>query len=155
MPLNCSSLAFRVPHVLGQTRLTNANNLTSTTHVGSCFPTNRKKTHQNKSFRIVSQLNFNQNYTSASVMEDHRNLVLPSSGVPDRYSKELAVAVRAVQMACSLCQKVQDSLISKTNTAVHSKDDNSPVTLAGISITLLLLSSSSEWGSSRKCCSFD
>jgi len=49
----------------------------------------------------------------------------------EEYSKELDVAVRAVQMACSLCQRVQESLISKTNHQVQSKDDNSPVTVAG------------------------
>ncbi|XVF25876.1 hypothetical protein REPUB_Repub13aG0251600 [Reevesia pubescens] len=128
MPLNCSSLVFRVPHILGQTRITNTNKLTSTTYVGSC----RKKTHQNKSFHIVSQLKFNQN-SSSSVMEDQRNLVLSSQG-PDIYSKELDAAVRAVQMACSLCQKVQDSLIIKTNSPVHSKNDNSPVTVADWSV---------------------
>lgn len=66
-------------------------------------------------------------------MEDQKNHLLSSEG-PESYSKELDVAVRAVQMACSLCQKVQDSLVSKTNTnnsPVHSKDDNSPVTVAG------------------------
>ena len=132
MPLNCSSLVFRVPYFLGQTRITNTKKLTSTTYVGSCFPTHRKKTHQNKSFHIVSELKFNQNYSSSSVMEDQRNILL-SSPEPEKYSKELDVAVRAVQMACSLCQKVQDSLISKTNSPVHYKDDN--VTMAGIPIT--------------------
>ncbi|EOY28371.1 PAP-specific phosphatase HAL2-like isoform 2 [Theobroma cacao] len=67
------------------------------------------------------------------VMEDHRNLALSSPG-PEKYSKELDVAVRAVQMACSLCQKVQESLISKANSPVHSKDDNSPVTVADWSV---------------------
>lgn len=63
--------------------------------------------------------------------EEHEKLLLFSEA--EEYSKELDVAVRAVQMACSLCQKVQDNLISKTSTnhQVHSKDDNSPVTVAG------------------------
>nr|ACJ85128.1 unknown [Medicago truncatula] len=43
-------------------------------------------------------------------------------------------AVRAVQMACSLCLRVQESLISKTNHQVQSKDDNSPVTVADWSV---------------------
>ncbi|XP_017978732.1 PREDICTED: PAP-specific phosphatase HAL2-like [Theobroma cacao] len=138
MPLNCSSLVFRVPHILGQTRITNTKKLTSTTYIGNCFPKHRKETPQNKSFHIVSQLKFNQNYSSSSsssssVMEDHRNLALSSPG-PEKYSKELDVAVRAVQMACSLCQKVQESLISKANSPVHSKDDNSPVTVADWSV---------------------
>ncbi|XVF40571.1 hypothetical protein PTKIN_Ptkin01aG0124200 [Pterospermum kingtungense] len=128
MPLNCSSLVFRVPYILGQT---NTTKLTSTTYVGSCFPTHSKKTHQNKPSRIVSQLN--QNYSSFSVMEDQKNLLVSPAG-PEKYSKELDVAVRAVQMACSLCQKVQDSLVSKTNSPVHSKDDNSPVTVADWSV---------------------
>nr|KJB69452.1 hypothetical protein B456_011G024100 [Gossypium raimondii] len=131
MPSNCTSLVFRAPHVLGQTRITNnTNKLTPTIHVGTCFPWYGKKTHQKKKlFHIVSQLKCRQNYPSSSVMEDERNLVVSSLG-PDKYSKELDVAVKAVQMACSLCQKVQGSLISKTNSQIHSKEDNSPVTVA-------------------------
>lgn len=65
-------------------------------------------------------------------MEDHKNPVVASSQ-PAKYFKELDVAVRAVQMACALCQRVQDSLISKSN-HVQSKDDNSPVTVADWSV---------------------
>lgn len=49
----------------------------------------------------------------------------------DNYSNELDVAVKAVQMACSLCQRVQKSLLSKSTSLVQSKDDNSLVTIAG------------------------
>jgi hypothetical protein len=63
------------------------------------------------------------------------NLFSKSEQEKDDYSKELDVAVRAVQMACSLCQRVQDTLISKTNHQVQSKDDNSPVTVAGQSFS--------------------
>jgi 3'(2'), 5'-bisphosphate nucleotidase len=42
----------------------------------------------------------------------------------EEYSKELDVAVRAVQIACSLCNKVQNNLILKPNS-------NSSVTVAG------------------------
>ncbi|KAH1048594.1 hypothetical protein J1N35_039378 [Gossypium stocksii] len=135
MPSNCTSLVFRAPHVLGQTRITNnTNKLTPTIHVGTCFPWYGKTTPQKKKlFHIVSQLKCSQNYPSSSVMEDERNLVVSSLG-PDKYSKELDVAVKAVQMACSLCQKVQESLISKTNNQIHSKDDNSPVTVADWSV---------------------
>lgn len=62
------------------------------------------------------------------------NLFSESEEDEEGYSKELDVAVRAVQMACSLCQRVQDILISKTNHQVQSKDDNSPVTVAGESL---------------------
>ena len=58
-----------------------------------------------------------------------------SSETKDEFSKELEVAVKAVHMACMLCQRVQESLVSETHEAndqqVHSKDDNSPVTVAG------------------------
>lgn len=67
--------------------------------------------------------------------EGQKKSNLSSESEQDYYSKELDVAVRAVQMACSLCQRVQDILISKTNHQVQSKDDNSPVTVAGESFS--------------------
>lgn len=47
-------------------------------------------------------------------------------------SEELKVAVKAVHMACALCQRVQMGLISSNGAQVKSKDDDSPVTVAGI-----------------------
>ncbi|KAK6932504.1 Inositol monophosphatase-like [Dillenia turbinata] len=67
-------------------------------------------------------------------MEDQRDMDFQSCEIPDKYSKELDVAVRAVQMACSLCQRVQESIISKTSDVVQSKEDNSPVTVADWSV---------------------
>lgn len=46
------------------------------------------------------------------------------------YAEELGVAVRVVQMACSLCQGVQDGLVGMRREQIESKDDNSPVTVA-------------------------
>lgn len=130
MPLNCSSLAARVPHVSGSGRV--INKFTSN-HVGGLFFFH----HQNPAKPIsVSLSNFNQR-CSSSTMEDQKNLPVASSE-PEKYYKELDVAVRAVQMACALCQRVQDRLISKTNGQVQSKDDNSPVTVAGNSSTKFL-----------------
>lgn len=51
------------------------------------------------------------------------------------YEKEVEVAVRVVQMACSLCQKVQESLVRSTPDLIKSKDDRSPVTVAGCPLT--------------------
>lgn len=51
------------------------------------------------------------------------------------YSKELDVAVGAVQLACSLCQKVQEDFVLATNTShnqIECKVDRSPVTVAGL-----------------------
>lgn len=70
-------------------------------------------------------------YSAYSKMEGVRKLDIVGSVESNEYSKELDVAVRAVQMACFLCQKVQESLISKSSSQVQSKDDNSPVTVAG------------------------
>ncbi|XP_052203727.1 PAP-specific phosphatase HAL2-like [Diospyros lotus] len=66
-------------------------------------------------------------------MEGQTQLAL-SSSVPEKYSKELEVAVRAVHMACLLCQTVQDSLVSGSHGHLQSKDDNSPVTVADWSV---------------------
>jgi len=50
----------------------------------------------------------------------------------DKYAKELEVAVRVVHVACALCERVQERLLETTNDHVVSKDDDSPVTVAGI-----------------------
>ncbi|XVF04117.1 hypothetical protein REPUB_Repub05bG0054300 [Reevesia pubescens] len=52
----------------------------------------------------------------------------------DNYGKELDLAVRIVHMACSLCQKVQQSLVSTASEQVLAKDDDSPVTIADWSV---------------------
>lgn len=46
----------------------------------------------------------------------------------NEYCKELDVAVKAVHLACALCRRIQQGLISDH---VLSKDDDSLVTLAG------------------------
>ncbi|PON70989.1 3(2),5 -bisphosphate nucleotidase HAL [Parasponia andersonii] len=71
--------------------------------------------------------------------ENQTQVGLKSSLDSEQFSqsqdKELDVAVRAVQMACSLCQRVQDGLISRTGgNEIQSKDDNSPVTVADWSV---------------------
>ncbi|KAJ9562832.1 hypothetical protein OSB04_007992 [Centaurea solstitialis] len=58
----------------------------------------------------------------------------------DKYSKELEVGVRVVQLACCLCQKVQKGSDQKGSSFgpnpdhVVSKDDDSPVTVADWSV---------------------
>lgn len=64
----------------------------------------------------------------------------------NNYAKELDVAVRVVHMACSLCQRVQEGLVSSTsNDHVKSKDDDSLVTVAdwGVQATVSLMLSES------------
>ncbi|CAN1154119.1 PAP-specific phosphatase HAL2-like [Linum perenne] len=50
------------------------------------------------------------------------------------YARELDVAVRAVHMACALCQRVQEGLVSHGTGQVKSKDDDSLVTVADWSV---------------------
>lgn len=47
-----------------------------------------------------------------------------------KYAEELGVAVRVVQMACTLCQGVQEGLVGRKGEQIKSKDDDSPVTVA-------------------------
>ncbi|KAK9268188.1 hypothetical protein L1049_010631 [Liquidambar formosana] len=131
MPILCASLAAKLPHALAQT--TRFNNFTPK-YVGTSFlsSSNTKLCQPTLSF-TVSLSNFNQSSSSCSIMEEEKNLGLTNSET-EKYSKELDVAVRAVQMACSLCQRVQEGLISKNNDLVQSKDDNSPVTVADWSV---------------------
>ncbi|KAJ8754690.1 hypothetical protein K2173_010781 [Erythroxylum novogranatense] len=50
------------------------------------------------------------------------------------YDKELEVAVRVVHLACSLCQRVQETLVYRRADQVMSKEDDSPVTIADWSV---------------------
>ncbi|GMH05661.1 hypothetical protein Nepgr_007501 [Nepenthes gracilis] len=55
-----------------------------------------------------------------------------------KFSKELDVAVRVVHLACSLCRRVQESLLSADGLQVKSKDDDSPVTVADYSVQAIV-----------------
>ncbi|ESW20219.1 hypothetical protein PHAVU_006G190400 [Phaseolus vulgaris] len=80
---------------------------------------------------------------SFPVMEEEQKRLDVLPELSEEYSKELEVAVKAVQMACSLCQRVQDTIISSTGSGtnhrqVQSKDDNSPVTVADWSVQAIV-----------------
>lgn len=49
----------------------------------------------------------------------------------EKYARELEVAVRVVHVACALCGRVQERLLAKD---IVSKDDDSPVTVADLSV---------------------
>lgn len=150
MSLYCSISATIIPRssmlLLGQTSRYNNNDAFTLTHVseqpqplvrGSCS-ISLSLPYNNFSRSHIAFLSKFDQTCSSSVMEeeeDHKKLSLFSK---EEYFKELDVAVRAVQMASSLCQRVQDTLISNTNHQVESKDDNSPVTVAGESFSSLL-----------------
>lgn len=68
-------------------------------------------------------------------MEKKSNWVAIESDPDEKYGKELEIAVKAVHIACLLCQKVQENLIfngdNDNDDGVQAKDDSSPVTIAG------------------------
>ncbi|XP_059623202.1 PAP-specific phosphatase HAL2-like [Cornus florida] len=136
MPLICASHGTKVPHALVQT---GRSKFFTPNHVGSfccCFFHSKISRQSSLKPSIVSLSRSNQTHiSSSSTMESQNKLVLTSSEPEQEYyGKEIEVAVRAVQMACLLCQKVQESLLSKTSNHVQSKDDNSPVTIADWSV---------------------
>ncbi|CAL2251596.1 unnamed protein product [Prunus armeniaca] len=136
MPLHSSSMAIKVSPNLGLGKWNDKHNNFIPNHVGSFFIFLRgNKTHHNAMSRghigcCLSSFNQTQSFP---VMKDQKKLSF-SSPEPVNYSQELDVAVRTVQLACSLCQRVQNSLISKTSDGFQSKDDNSPVTVADWSV---------------------
>lgn len=113
-------MAIKISHNLGLEIWNNNNNFIRS-----------NKTHLNLSGKLGCCLSEFGKTRSFSVMEDLKSSSLLAPEPVKNYSQELDVAVRAVQLACSLCQRVQNGLISKNGDGVQSKDDNSPVTVAG------------------------
>ncbi|XP_010278343.1 PREDICTED: PAP-specific phosphatase HAL2-like [Nelumbo nucifera] len=132
MPLFCASHAIQLPH---NNLVVRRKNLTSK-HVGALLFSSSKCCLAASSSKVgisentASLSGFHR--TSPSIMEDEKLGIISSE--TEEYSTELDVAVRIVQMACFLCQRVQQSLISKGNNQVKSKDDSSPVTVADWSV---------------------
>ncbi|KAI5386499.1 PAP-specific phosphatase HAL2-like [Lathyrus oleraceus] len=130
MSLYCSMLGANIPHIL---KLGKRINYFKFTHLEPkatpCFLSLHHNKNLSSHVGFVSK--FEQNYSPPLKKEDKQmvDLVTPS----EEYSKELDVAVRAVQMACSLSKKVRHALISKpsSNDQVQSKDCSSPVAVAG------------------------
>ncbi|KAK9681847.1 hypothetical protein RND81_10G031600 [Saponaria officinalis] len=79
-----------------------------------------------------------RNCSKSSIMENNKsNFVIKDVTLlhnDDKYCNEMDVAVKAVQMACDLCQRVQFGLTSKANSFLHFKDDQSLVTIADWSV---------------------
>ncbi|KAM3362418.1 PAP-specific phosphatase HAL2-like [Capsicum galapagoense] len=105
----------------------------------------------------ICQLGFTSQVSSSqtnivSAMGEDCKLEVSSMNNSEGYSKELEIAVRAVHMACLLCQRVQENLLSESSQLVHSKDDNSPVTIADWSVQAIVSWILSEaFGSENVC----
>ncbi|CAJ2678453.1 unnamed protein product [Trifolium pratense] len=123
MSLYCSILGANISHILRHRKRINF--LKAKT--SSCFLSfHYKKLSFSSHIGFVSK--FEQNYSSPLMEEDKKMASLISQS--EEFSKELDVAVRAVQIACSLRNKVQTNLISK--------DCNSSVTVAGWSVKAII-----------------
>ncbi|KAL1336004.1 hypothetical protein HN51_030421 [Arachis hypogaea] len=150
MSLYCSSLGTIIPRILGQARkryhdVFSAFTLTYVVGgVGSTSTSTLTSLHYKaQPHNYIGCVSKFDHTCSFPVMEEENQsnnlgLLYEQEEQLKEYSKELDVAVRAVQMACSLCQTVQDTLISRTNHQVHSKDDNSPVTVADWSVQAIV-----------------
>ncbi|KAH9614210.1 hypothetical protein KSS87_008478 [Heliosperma pusillum] len=128
MPTHCSTFPSRSP--------TNLTKLLQITHLSlNNVPSNFSTSLFSTKNCVVTRIKCNN---KASIMEDNmftsmiKDTTLLSK--EDKYSKELDVAVKAVQMASSLCQRLQHALISKPNSFVQSKHDDSLVTIADWSV---------------------
>ncbi|KAL8506985.1 hypothetical protein ACS0TY_017752 [Phlomoides rotata] len=129
MPISCPNFRtqFPLPQPTRQTNYTPPNLGISP----SIFHSNLSSNSANYP---SSRCNCRQTISSATA-QDYSDTLQFESMDSGNYSKELEVAVKAVHMACLLCQRVQDSLLSKTNEEhVQSKDDDSPVTIADWSV---------------------
>ncbi|XP_022848107.1 PAP-specific phosphatase HAL2-like [Olea europaea var. sylvestris] len=127
-PMSLSSFSAKIPllHIQIRTRRRNIYISPNTPSFSSLF--------DRKLLSILTNYRFSKTQTIVcATMEDHNNSAVESF-VSDKYFKELEVAVKAVQMACLLCQRIQQTLLSKANDHVQSKDDNSPVTIADWSV---------------------
>lgn len=126
MPLYCSSLGANFPRILGLGRRSENNTLIS--HIketGSCFLSLHHKFPNTLPRHIAFMSKFDQSFSYPVMEEDHKMFAIASE--TEEYCKELDVAVRAVQMACLLCHKLQHTLVSNC----LSNNHNSPATVAG------------------------
>ncbi|KAK7319624.1 hypothetical protein RJT34_04347 [Clitoria ternatea] len=85
--------------------------------------------HKSPNTHIALLSKFDQTF---SMEEDRKMLCLDLAA--EEYSKELDAAVRAVQMACFLCQRLHHTLIS----ICQSSNENSLLTVAGWSVKAIV-----------------
>ncbi|XP_009757366.1 3',5'-bisphosphate nucleotidase AHL-like [Nicotiana sylvestris] len=137
MSCTCTTTSFpiKVPHTLFHSRKSN-DVFPKTQILGTLSFSSKKNSHLGFTDKIslaqCSKTSF------LSEMDEDCKLEVSSIDIPDGYCKELEIAVRAVHMACLLCQRLQDNLLSKSFEQVHSKEDNSPVTIADWSVQAIV-----------------
>ncbi|KZV57574.1 diphosphonucleoside phosphohydrolase [Dorcoceras hygrometricum] len=124
------------PHAALPITIKNSSTPTKTGFFHSSFHANPRQASTNNRWTGIPRVNCNpQAIFPSTTGEEHCTETLRIDSVEaDEYAVELEVAVKAVHMACLLCQEVQGSLLSERSDIVHSKDDNSPVTIADWSV---------------------
>lgn len=127
MLISSANSAAKIPHVFGDAK--GKSSCFTPTHVGSSFVSFNFH-YRSRPISSQTTASVSNHALSSLTMEGQygKTVACPEA---DKYGKELEVAVRAIQLACSLCQRVQESFFSKTNNQIKSKDDDSLVTIAG------------------------
>ncbi|KAL3345377.1 hypothetical protein AABB24_024377 [Solanum stoloniferum] len=121
-----SSFSTKVPHTFRK------NNIFPKKQILGTLSWTKKDSYLGFTAQTSSQTNF------VSAMDEDCKLEVNSAYISDGYSKEVEIAVRAVHMACLLCQRVQKNLLSESSEHVHSKEDDSPVTIADWSVQAIV-----------------
>uniref|UniRef100_A0A0V0I3Q1 3'(2'),5'-bisphosphate nucleotidase n=1 Tax=Solanum chacoense TaxID=4108 RepID=A0A0V0I3Q1_SOLCH len=121
-----SSFSTKVPHIFRK------NDIFPKKQILGTLSWTKKDSYLGFTAQTSSQTNF------VSAMDEDCKLEVNSVYISDGYSKELEIAVRAVHMACLLCQRVQENLLSESSEHVHSKEDDSPVTIADWSVQAIV-----------------
>lgn len=121
-----SSFSTKVPHTFRK------NDIFPKKQILGTLSWTKKDSYLGFTAQTSSQTDF------VSAMDEDCKLEVNSAYISDGYSKEVEIAVRAVQMACLLCQRVQENLLSESSEHVHSKEDDSPVTIADWSVQAIV-----------------
>ncbi|KAK6797562.1 hypothetical protein RDI58_005264 [Solanum bulbocastanum] len=121
-----SSISTKVPHTFRK------NDIFPKKQILGTLSWTKKDSYLGFTAQTSSQTNF------LSAMDEDCKLEVNSAYISDGYSKEVEIAVRAVHMACLLCQRVQENLLSESSEHVHSKEDDSPVTIADWSVQAIV-----------------
>ncbi|KAL7142695.1 hypothetical protein ABFS83_08G141000 [Erythranthe nasuta] len=131
MPISFPNFAVQILHLRASSLTTTAREINRTPRDFGISPPIFRTNLRPNSVNYSSRCNCRQTIFSAEAARDYDDQLKFES---ESYSDELEVAVKAVHLASLLCQRVQESLIAKSDDHVQSKDDDSPVTIADWSV---------------------
>ncbi|GFP96341.1 pap-specific phosphatase hal2-like [Phtheirospermum japonicum] len=134
MPISCSNFATQIPIPRAFLRATAKIDYTNPHDFGFSPSILHKNSRPAVDNHPSSRCDCSQAIFSAPAQDYSDKSEFDRSMDLGNYSEELEIAVKAVHMASLLCQRVQESLLAKSNGHVQSKDDDSPVTVADWSV---------------------